>query len=193
MTFMKTRVQHEFAHVLSFRIQILVQPDDKISLLDSLVLKDDDTNYRVFFTFGDVCFKCKTAGRSANDCPIEVETPQTPITKSVTTIKDVVEKRQLGEAEILDLTGRTHKRHNHPVKKIKSSDSCESWTPVNDLLAPGKNLISSARKYPLSYDQTTEFMDKALGSSDVLGLIQTYTEDVDGVLHLLYDLYPVMS
>ena len=48
-----------------------------------------------------------------NDCPIEVETPQTPVTKSVITLKDVDGKRQLGddsspEAEFLDLTGRTY-------------------------------------------------------------------------------------
>ena len=39
------RVQDEFAHVLSFHRQIHVQPDDKISLPDSLVLKYDDTNF----------------------------------------------------------------------------------------------------------------------------------------------------
>ena len=96
-----------------FRRQIHAHPDVKINLPNSLVLKYDDTNYRVFFTFGDVFFKCKMTGHFANDCPIEVETPQTPVTKSVTTIKDVAGKRQLGddsspEAEILDLTGRTY-------------------------------------------------------------------------------------
>ena len=142
MTFMKTRVQDEFAQVLSFCRQIHVQPDDKINLPGPLVLKYDDTNYRVFFTFGNVCFKCKMTGHFANHCPTEVETPQTPVTKSVTTLKDVAGKRQLGddsspEAEILDLDS-THKNHNHSVKKIKSTDSCESLTPVSYLLAPAR-------------------------------------------------------
>ena len=94
----------------------------------------------------------------------------------------------------MDLTSRTHKSHNYLVKKIKSSDSYESLTPVSDLLDPAKDLISSASQYPLSYNQTTEFMDKVLGTSDVLGLIRMYyTEDVAGVPHLLYDVYPVVT
>ena len=73
------------------------------------------------------------------------------------------------------------------IKMIKSGDSCESLTPVSDLLKT-KDLISSASQYPLNYDQTTEFMDKALGTSDVLRLII-----IDGVFHLLYDVYPVVT
>ena len=106
---MKTRVQDEFAHVLSFRRQIVTI---------NLVLKYEDTNYRVFFTFGDF-FKCKMTDHFANHCPIEVDTPHTPVTKSVTTLKNVAGKRQLGddsspEAEILYLNS-TPKSHNHSV------------------------------------------------------------------------------
>ena len=36
-------------------------------------------------------------------------------------------------------------------------------------------------------------MDEVLDTSDVLGWIRTYIEDVDGVLYLLYDVYPVVT
>ncbi|XP_063913240.1 sodium-coupled monocarboxylate transporter 1-like [Zophobas morio] len=46
-----------------------------LSLPSSKVLKFDNTNYRIFFTYGDVCFKCKTVGHYASGCPKAVQTP----------------------------------------------------------------------------------------------------------------------
>ena len=70
ISFPRTGIQNtEYAHVLSFRIQIHAQCDDNMNLPESLVIKYDNTNYRVFLNFEDVCFKCKTIGHFGNDCP----------------------------------------------------------------------------------------------------------------------------
>jgi hypothetical protein len=63
MSFIRAGIQDDkYSHVLSFRRQIYVQPDDAIGLTDLVVLKLDNTNYRIFMTFDDICFKCKMAG-----------------------------------------------------------------------------------------------------------------------------------
>jgi hypothetical protein len=68
MSFVRARIlDDEYSHVLSFRRQIYVQPDDAIGLPDSVVLKFDNTNYRIFMTFDDICFKCKRIGHYASD------------------------------------------------------------------------------------------------------------------------------
>mgnify|MGYP005984879977 CR=1 FL=1 len=57
-----------------------------IELPSSLVLKYDNTNYRIFLTFDDVCFKCKLVGHYANDCPKVVESISPVHSKPVDTL-----------------------------------------------------------------------------------------------------------
>ncbi|RZC27636.1 hypothetical protein BDFB_007686 [Asbolus verrucosus] len=69
MSFIKAGIDSdEYAHVLSFRRQIYVQPNDAIDIPSSLVFKYEDTNYRIFLNFDDVCYKCRLAGHFVNDC-----------------------------------------------------------------------------------------------------------------------------
>ena len=44
----------------------------------------------------------------------------------------------------------------------------------------------------MSFDKVVEFMDKAVGDGDILKLTRSYTKDVNGVLTLLYDVYPII-
>ena len=89
----------------------------------------------------------------------------------------------------LDLTGNSDRKS----KKVKSSDSCESLTSTSELLMPVKHMLNNTEQYPLNYEQITEFMDKASGEKDILGLIRKYTDDIEGVLLLMYDVYPIVE
>ncbi|RZB40232.1 hypothetical protein BDFB_013745 [Asbolus verrucosus] len=86
-----------------------------------------------------------------------------------------------------------HTSDERKLKKTRASDSCESVTPTSDLLNPVKDLINNTDVYSLNYSQIVEFMDKAVGEDDIIGLICKYTDDIDGVLNLLYDVYPVVE
>ncbi|KAL3277755.1 hypothetical protein HHI36_013095 [Cryptolaemus montrouzieri] len=58
----------EFSHILSFRRQIFVNPDN-IEIPESLVISYDDISYRIFLTRNAMnCFICKTAGHLATNC-----------------------------------------------------------------------------------------------------------------------------
>ena len=198
MSLLKAVIQSgEYAHVLSFRRHIYVQPDDKLNLPDSLVLKYENTNYRVFFTFNDICFKCKMTGHFANECPSTSTTDasKTPIVKPTVNLKEVAGKRQNLDSDSspkivpLDLTGNSDRKS----RKVKPSDSCESLTSTSELLLPVKHMLNNTEQYPLNYEQITEFMDKASGEKDILGLIRKYTDDIEGVLLLMYDVYPIVE
>lgn len=70
MTFLRAGLPgDEYAHVLSFRRQIFVQPDDNIELPSSLLIKFEGTKYRIFLSCDNVCYKCRQLGHIANDCP----------------------------------------------------------------------------------------------------------------------------
>ncbi|KAL3267970.1 hypothetical protein HHI36_007106 [Cryptolaemus montrouzieri] len=59
----------EFNHILSFRRQIFVNPDN-IEIPESLVINYDNISYRIFLTRdGMNCFICKTSGHLAANCP----------------------------------------------------------------------------------------------------------------------------
>ena len=200
MSFLRARMQSdEYAHVLSFRRQIYVQPDDVVDLPSSIVLKYENTNYRVFFTFDDVCFKCKLVGHFANDCPNEVlnDNSQASFSKLCETVagkRQTTDDAAETEASPLDLStimGNNNGKSN--LKKQKVNESTESLTPLEDLLEPAKDLIENSVAYPLNFDQTVAFMNSASGESDILALIHKHTEDIQGVINLLYDVYGVVD
>ena len=98
------------------------------------------------------------------------------------------------EASPLDLStimGNNNGKSN--LKKQRVNESTESLTPLEDLLEPAKDLIENSVAYPLNFDQTVAFMNSASGESDVLALIHKHTEDIQGVINLLYDVYGVVD
>ncbi|KAJ3643507.1 hypothetical protein Zmor_026214 [Zophobas morio] len=154
MSFLRAGIQSDqYAHVMSFRRQIHVQPDDKINVPEIMVLKYENTNYRIFLAFNDIYFKCKMTGHFASDCPAS----------------HIDDDDSSSDISPLDLT---------------------RGTPGDD---DPKNLIDNTDPYPLSFDKVVEFMDKPVDDGDILKLTRSYTKDVNGVLTLLYDAYPIIE
>lgn len=71
ISFMRAGIPGEqYGHVLSFRRQVYTQPDEAIELPSSLVIKHEETSYRIFLTFDDMsCYICKQQGHLAKNCP----------------------------------------------------------------------------------------------------------------------------
>lgn len=58
-----------FAHIMSFRRQAFITPEDVSKLPESTTILYDDTLYRIFFSTDDMtCFLCKQSGHLANQC-----------------------------------------------------------------------------------------------------------------------------
>lgn len=59
----------EFSHIMSFRRQVYVQPNENLELPSPVVIEHDDTTYRVFLAYDVLtCFACKEIGHIAKNC-----------------------------------------------------------------------------------------------------------------------------
>lgn len=86
ISFLRAGIHNEkYAHILSFRRQVYIQTDDSIELPSSVVVKFEDTNYRIFLNFDEMkCFNCKQEGHIAKYCPTHSDTQAQTIDLSQT-------------------------------------------------------------------------------------------------------------
>lgn len=63
-----------FAHVSSFRRQIYINPEDINKIPDSILIKQEDTTFRIFITDDtQTCFICKQSGHISTTCKYNTE------------------------------------------------------------------------------------------------------------------------
>lgn len=68
-----------YNHVISFRRQIYVIPDEKIELPSSKLITHEDVSYRIFLTFDVLkCFLCSSSGHIASQCPQQASQSNPP-------------------------------------------------------------------------------------------------------------------
>jgi hypothetical protein len=77
-------------------------------------------------------------------------------------------------------------------KNIRSSDSVESLTSTSELLMLAKDAVNNSEQYPIDFNQMVEFMEKVSGETDILALVRSFTNDTQGVINLLHDVYNVV-
>lgn len=91
LSFLKAGLSgEEYAHILSFRRQIYVLPDDDLQLPSSIVVQFEETSYRIFLAFDTlICFNCKAKGHIAKQCTeTQQQRPTVPDSQAVTTLQD---------------------------------------------------------------------------------------------------------
>ena len=175
LSYLRAGIQNEdYSHVLSFRRQIFVTPDATIELPSSLVLKYEETSYRIFLTYDDqACFKCRQTGHIASQCTMQQQV--SPNSDLLTEPIDAATTYDAATTDDTATTGTTsdnmvtetatHKRSNpsddspvnepslqevvhdsfnRALKKVRPNDSTESLTGTLELLEPVQVLCSEA-------------------------------------------------
>lgn len=81
ISFMKIGVSDPgFSHILSFRRQLYVSPDDESRLPESIQLSYEGTNYWIYISNDALkCFSCNTIGHLAKNCPQNRTVPQAAV------------------------------------------------------------------------------------------------------------------
>lgn len=71
ISFLKaTYISDDYNHIMSFRRQLYIHPDDNLQLPPSITVDYEDTSYRIFLGYDDVvCFLCKEKGHITKQCP----------------------------------------------------------------------------------------------------------------------------
>lgn len=80
-------------------------------------------------------------------------------------------------------------------KKQRSESPAEPTTiPTEDLFGPLElEMNTNPNKYVLSYEQMKDLMENIKGSQESLNVAQEYTEDIDGLLTTMRQLYPLLE
>lgn len=144
MSFLKAGITgEEYSHILSFRRQVYIQPDEEKILPPSLVVKFEGTSFRIFLTYDEMtCFACKQQGHIASQCP---NTPQqtSAITQESTT--EVTQQGSLNQTEnLLDLSN-VNTLTSYTTQQKRPAPSTIDTTPLDDL----DSELSTSQKHVL--------------------------------------------
>lgn len=64
-------ISEAYTHIMSFRRQFYMKPNDSLELPPSILINHNDTTFRIFLSYDEItCFLCKSKGHIAKQCPI---------------------------------------------------------------------------------------------------------------------------
>lgn len=89
-------------------------------------------------------------------------------------------------------TDEPFKKPNQKPKKSKLSQSDSNLTQtIEEQLKPVEDLIKDdSRQYVLSYDLFKDLLENAYSTEDSLSVALSYTENVEGIINMINDIYP---
>lgn len=141
ITFMKVGISEPgFSHILSFRRQFYIAPEDVKSLPDSFQVNYEDTNYWLYVTTDALkCFTCNNMGHLAKHCQQnKTESSQpTELEKTYSTKSPLINKEILTPSLSFDIQDNSHTTTKEKgIKRLHSPTTTESTTI--DFLPPTK-------------------------------------------------------
>lgn len=210
-----------YNHILSFRRQVYVTPEDFTRLPEKVSIDFEETNYWIYFSSDTMtCFICKKDGHLASKCQDNAndmnvlnqktrestetqifKRPHPPTESSTTT--DFMESETTKEVCISsnensdDDFDNSSCSSSDEVYKSKSGKKLKR-TPHSDLDSTNwdhlENFITDPCKtYPLSGKQVKEYLRRTYGVKDISEITYSYTENIDALIEMFTDLIPNIS
>lgn len=210
-----------FNHILSFRRQVYVTPEDFTRLPEKISIDFEETNYWIYFSSDTMnCFICKKDGHVASKCPdntndtevlnqktqesTETQMPKRPHPPTESsTATDVMEPETTEENCISnnensdDDFDKSSQASSDEVYKSKSGKKLKR-TRHSDLDTINwdhlENFITdSCKMYPLSGKQVKDYLKRTYGVKDISEITYSYTEEIDALIEMFTDLIPNIS
>lgn len=211
-----------YNHILSFRRQVYVTPEDFTRLPDKISVDFEETNYWIYFSSDAMtCFICKKDGHVASKCPENtndtnvlnqktLDITETPIFKrphpptesstttdfmeTETTKENIILSNENSDEDFDDKSSQSSLDEVHKPKSVKKLKS----TPHNDLESIDwdhvENIITiSGKTYPLSGKQVKEYLIHTYGVKDISEITYNYTEEINALIEMFTDLIPTIS
>jgi len=130
-TFLKAGFQDELAHISSFRRQVYIHPDDTEIVPGSLIIKYDNTEFRIFINDDTLtCYTCKQSGHTSKHCKKE---PNTMIINKYNTQKPTIEETLTTVSNLTHDEDRTEINTN-TSPKISQNSNIPSHSMTNAFL-----------------------------------------------------------
>jgi len=84
-------------HILSFRRQMYISPEDENKIPSSLLINFENANYRIFLSNDELtCFLCKKIGHTSNNCPKANELKPSE-TNNISSLSNILTQSEAGE------------------------------------------------------------------------------------------------
>ena len=197
-----------YTHIISFRRQVYINPEDVSKLPPSIKINYDDTIYWIYFSTEKLtCFLCKEEGHAARFCKNVAELPtilpsietdngieNEETTKAEKSMASPLTEPMSSNASSCGGTSTTADQANKkiikkPKRETKGSEI--SISAIQAQLDPAKEFIKkNSKNFPLDFDHLSEFLFKAYDNINILETSRTYTQDTSAIVNMLVELTP---
>lgn len=198
-----------YNHVISFRRQVYVLPNNDIELPSSMQITYENVSYRVFLTFDVLtCFLCKNTGHIANQCPQQTPQNNTANTEDRTSQNNLTNKENntgkngnIGinnketDAEAMETTSTQREKHisQHDRTDLVSLDISDSSQTIDQNPKETKNKRPASSIASISTEHVPDSPTNQLTEESIFTvpknthkkLKQSKSQENSNTLHLL--------
>lgn len=209
-----------YNHILSFRRQVYVTPEDFTRLPEKISIDFEGTNYWIYFSSDTMtCFVCKKDGHVASKCPdnyVEMNTFNDQATQDATTETQVFKRPHppTESTSTTDVMESERTKENTPSNiEIDEDFEISSQSSSDEVYqsSSGKKLkispphsdldsidwdhleicVNNSRKtYPLSTTEVKEYLKHTYGVKNISDITYSYTNEIDALIEMFSDLIP---
>ncbi|KAK2577971.1 hypothetical protein KPH14_012745 [Odynerus spinipes] len=191
-----------FPHVLSFRRQFYINPEDIGKLQDTLLISYEDTSYRIFLaTETAECYiyidaplpseadfpplRNKRPLSSSSKAPSISSTDNCPNTEAKNEATLILKKQEEDDSTTTKQTIKKPKRNQSKERLILSLD--QMLLPIKD------ELSNLPQKYILNYTEFKSLLENCQRNVNIPKSAKEYSDNFDSLIHMISELHPLLK